>query len=110
MTLRNKLRRLRFKNSLAREIIVELSDENGDVTASEIATFTFCATAWHLEHVRGVEPAPEARARRAAGIRQHAEHGRMVGMHEQLERRRVALIVVLILIAVMAVATLLLAS
>lgn len=87
----------------------EPGDESRDVTASEIATFTFCANAWHLEHVRKVEPTPEARARRAAGIRQHEQHGRMVGMHDQLERRRVALTVALFLLALLALVALWLA-
>ena len=81
-------------------------DESRDVTASEIATFTFCANAWHLEHVRKVEPTPEARARRAAGIRQHERHGRMVGMQDRLERRHVALTVALFLLALLALVAL----
>ena len=88
---------------------VEPGDESRDVTASEIATFTFCANAWHLEHVRKVEPTPEARARRAVGIRQHEQHGRMVAMQGRLERRHVALTVALLAVALLALVALLLA-
>ena len=88
---------------------MEPGDESSDVTASEIATFTFCANAWHLEHVRKVEPTPEARARRAVGIRQHEQHGRMVGMQDQVERRHAARTVALCLLALLALVALWLA-
>ena len=84
----------------------EPGDENRDVTASEIATFAFCANAWHLEHVRNVEPTLESRARRSAGVRQHEQHGRMVGMQDRVERRHVALIVGLVMVALVALVAL----
>jgi hypothetical protein len=84
----------------------EPGDENRHVTASEIATFAFCANAWHLEHVLKVEPTLEARARRTAGVLQHEHHGRMVGMQDRLERRHVALTVGLILVALLALVAL----
>lgn len=46
-----------------------------DVTASEVASYAFCAKAWHLEHVLGRRPSTAAVNRREAGARQHAAHG-----------------------------------
>lgn len=85
-------------------------NDSKDVTASEIATFAYCAAAWHLEHVQKVEPTPCARARRAAGIQQHERHGRLVGMQERLERGRIAVSAVLLLVALLALVGLFLAS
>ena len=46
-----------------------------DVSASEAASYVFCAKAWHLEHVIGATPSAAGYERRAAGVEAHAEHG-----------------------------------
>lgn len=47
----------------------------GDVTASETATYAFCAKAWHLERVLRQPVARQALHRRAIGTALHQEHG-----------------------------------
>jgi len=49
-----------------------------DVSASEAAAYTFCAKAWHLEHVAGNAPTAAAAERRAHGIRAHDRHGAQI--------------------------------
>lgn len=85
-------------------------EDDRDVTASEIAAFTYCAKAWHLEYVQKAQPTLEARVLRAEGVQQHEYHGRLLGMQERLERRRVALTAALLLVALLALAGLFLAS
>lgn len=85
-------------------------EDDRDVTASEIATFTYCAKAWHLEYVQKAQPTLQARTLRAAGVRQHEQHGRILGMQECLEARRVALTAALLVVALVAIAGLFLAS
>jgi hypothetical protein len=46
-----------------------------DVTASEVAAYTYCAKAWHLERVRQVSPDARGQYRRAQGTARHVEHG-----------------------------------
>lgn len=46
-----------------------------DVLASEAATYTFCAKAWHLEHVLRRPASAGAAGRRSAGMITHEEHG-----------------------------------
>lgn len=80
------------------------------MTASEIAAFTYCAKAWHLEYVRKAQPTLEARALRAEGVRQHEVHGRLLVTQERLERHRIVLTGVLLVVALLAIAGLFLAS
>ena len=46
-----------------------------DVSASKAANYTFCAKAWHLEHVLGAKPSAIADQRRTAGVEAHVRHG-----------------------------------
>jgi hypothetical protein len=46
-----------------------------DVSASEAASYVFCAKAWHLEHVLGAAPSEAGVERRAVGVEAHAAHG-----------------------------------
>ena len=46
-----------------------------DVSASEVASYVFCAKAWHLEHVMGTAPSAAGYERRAMGVEAHAAHG-----------------------------------
>lgn len=77
------------------------SDSANDVTASEAATYAFCAKAWHLEHVLGKAASPDAAARRARGIRQHEQHAARMAAHRHrsTKRRAVVLVLVLLLLA-----------
>lgn len=46
------------------------------IRASEVGEYVYCARAWWLRRVAGIEPA--GRARREAGIALHTRHGRAV--------------------------------
>lgn len=80
-----------------------------DVTASEAATYAFCAKAWHLEHVLGKAPSPRAVARREQGIRQHEQHGERVAARTSGAARRpmVVLGLALLLLAILVLTVLL---
>jgi hypothetical protein len=45
------------------------------VSASEVASYVFCAKAWHLEHVLAERPSTPSRQRRDEGAEQHSAHG-----------------------------------
>lgn len=85
-------------------------DENGDVTASEIAAFTYCAAAWHLEYVQKASPTVAARVSRAEGVRRHERHGQLLGMQDRLERRRIPITAALLFVALVAILGVFLAS
>ena len=71
-----------------------------DVSASEAATYTFCAKAWHLEHVLGATPSATADQRRVAGIEAHLEHGADIHARNRLDAWLLRALVALFLIAV----------
>lgn len=48
---------------------------DGDVTVSEVATYSFCAKAWHLEHALRRPVSTQTLERRALGTALHHEHG-----------------------------------
>lgn len=58
--------------SLARDIPAGTED---DVMVSEVATYVFCAKAWHLERVLRRPASRTAVERRDAGTALHEEHG-----------------------------------
>ncbi|HRF49783.1 MAG TPA: hypothetical protein PLC98_19290 [Anaerolineales bacterium] len=64
------------------------------IRASEIGTYIFCARAWWLQRVEGLEPGNVAQ--RLAGEAYHASHGRRIWAATQLRRLAWALIVVAI--------------
>lgn len=72
-----------------------------DVTASELATFKYCAKAWHLEQVSGVRPDATATLRRDAGISNHRGHGAQVRAGNWLARHRWSTTLTLLLIALL---------
>jgi hypothetical protein len=81
----------------------EASDRNlpsTDVSASEVANYTFCAKAWHLEHVLGGKPSAMADQRRIAGVEAHARHGAAIRSANQMSTWLVRGLVALLLIAV----------
>ena len=79
------------------------ADGEHDVTASEIASFAYCAKAWHLQYVRRVGSTDEVDERRVQGVRKHEQHGRLVRMQSRLGRRRLVLTAALLLIAFLAI-------
>jgi hypothetical protein len=83
------------------------SDTSDDVTASEAATYAFCAKAWHLEHVLGKAPSLRAAARRARGVRQHEQHGARIGARTQRSTKRLAVVLVLLILATLVLRVLL---
>lgn len=85
-------------------------NESSDVTASEIAAFTYCATAWHLEYVQKASPTVAARVSRAEGVRRHERHGQLLEMQDCLERRRVPVTAALLLVGLVAILGILLSS
>lgn len=48
------------------------------IRASEVGEYVFCARAWWLRRVQGVEPAGQER--RAAGTARHRAHGRTLAL------------------------------
>ena len=90
------------------------SEEEKDVTASEVAAYAFCAKAWHLERVLGERASREAGRVRAAGISRHARHGARVAvlgrMGPRAERWAWALLVGAVVLLALATLALLLTS
>lgn len=57
-----------------------------DVTVSEVATYGFCAKAWHLERALQRPVSRETLERRALGTALHHEHGTETGKARDLYR------------------------
>jgi hypothetical protein len=72
-----------------------------DVTASELAAFSYCAKAWHLERVAGLRPSARATRERDTGIVSHARHGAQVRAGGWLRRHSSAAIAALLIVAVL---------
>lgn len=53
-------------------------DQDEDVTASEVAAYTYCAKAWHLESVLGRPVDSATTSRRMSGADRHLAHGARV--------------------------------
>lgn len=82
-----------------------------DVSASEVASYVFCAKAWHLEHVLGATPSVAGYERRAAGVEAHAAHGAGIRSVYRVSSWLVrALVVVLVLAVAVLVLGLLMSS
>lgn len=73
---------------------------HADIAISELASFAYCAKAWHLEKVVGVSAMPAVRRNRDAGVAHHVAHDRQARSAIQVSRRIRVLPFVLILIAV----------
>lgn len=61
-----------------REKREDYTDHEDDVTASEVAAYTYCAKAWHLERVLHAPADARGQELRTRGHDQHAEHGTQV--------------------------------
>jgi len=59
-------------------------ESGSDVSASEAATYAFCAKSWHLEHVVKCPPSDLAREVRRSGTAAHLTHGAMIGEAHRL--------------------------
>lgn len=81
---------------------VDRNFPGADVSASEAANYTFCAKAWHLEHVIGAGPSVTADQRRLAGTEAHAEHGADIRSADRVASWLVRGLVALLLLAVAA--------
>jgi hypothetical protein len=68
-------------------------DSHTDVTASEVANYSYCAKAWHLRYVLRREPSGQASAHQQAGVVAHEIHGVRVKRLAWLERRAAILVV-----------------
>src|SRR2546427_836563 len=75
-----------------------LPDSRADVTASEVASYAYCAKAWHLRYVLGREASRQAVARQEPGVVAHEIHGTRVGRLAWLERRATILVAGLLLL------------
>lgn len=71
-----------------------------DVSASEVANYTFCAKAWHLEHVLGAAPSVAAEQRRLTGVEAHAKHGADIQAANRVSAWLVRGLVAVLLVAV----------
>lgn len=61
---------------MSRSQLIETVDLANDVTASEAASYAYCAKAWHLEYVLGKQASRSASVDREAGTEAHLSHGR----------------------------------
>ena len=68
-------------------------DSHTDVTASEVASYAYCAKAWHLRYVLRREPSGQAIAHQQAGVVSHEIHGMRVKTLAWLERRAPILVI-----------------
>lgn len=48
------------------------------ISATELAEFVYCAKAWELKYVRGIEPSSETQRLQVAGSAWHASQGRQL--------------------------------
>ena len=48
------------------------------IAATELAEFVYCAKAWELKYVRGVEPSSETQRQQVEGNAWHASQGRQL--------------------------------
>lgn len=76
-------------------------ERDADVTASELASFVYCAKAWHLERVLGAMPSTRANERRDVGIGDHARHGNAVRAGSWLARNSAAVVAGFVLLAIL---------
>lgn len=68
-------------------------DSQGDVTASEVANYAYCARAWHLRYVLRRAPSGQPFAQQEAGVVAHQIHGVRVKRLAWLERQAPILVV-----------------
>lgn len=61
-------------------------DREDDVMASEMASYVFCAKAWHLECLLGAMASATAEEKRAAGSLAHEGHGSRVRQQQRMGR------------------------
>lgn len=92
-----------------RETAPKRFGDEADVTASEVAAYTYCAKAWHLERVLGKPADRFAASRRAEGVNLHLAHGSRVSRLGHLGRNTARASAVLLIVAafLLVIATLL---
>jgi hypothetical protein len=73
------------------------NDGDADVTVSELAAFSYCAKAWHLERIAGIDPHLNATDRREMGTADHKAHG--ARLQSLAARSRVATLAFWLLLA-----------
>ena len=56
------------------------------IAATELAEFVYCAKAWELKYVRGVEPSGETQQLRVEGNAWHASQGRQLARGDSFRR------------------------
>ena len=67
------------------------------VRASEIGEFVYCHHAWWLHHVQGLESAHVTEM--AAGVADHAAHGRLVTWGRRAQLVAIILVLVAVVLA-----------
>ena len=70
------------------------------IRASEIQSYSYCARAWWLRYVQGLEP--ENREVLAAGTEHHQDQGRQVLRSQGLRQAALALLVVALILLLIA--------
>ena len=68
------------------------------ISATELAEFVYCAKAWELKYVRGVEPSSEAQQLQVEGHAWHAAQGRQLARSDSF---RLAALVALALAVIL---------
>lgn len=80
--------------------MVPSSERRPVIRASEIGEYVYCARAWWLRRVAGLEPTGQAR--RAAGVVLHTRHSRAVGFSRLFLLSGVVLLVIALLLLLLA--------
>jgi len=70
------------------------------IRASEIGQYDFCAKAWWLGSIEGVQPSNIRELQ--AGTAAHAEHGRQVRLASQMQMIAMGLVVLGVIVLVLA--------
>ncbi len=71
------------------------------IRASEIGQYDFCAKAWWLGSIEGVQPSNVRELQ--AGVTAHAEHGRQVRRAAQMQRMAIGLVALGVIVLMLAV-------
>lgn len=70
------------------------------IAATELAEFVYCAKAWELKYVRGVEPSSETQQLQAEGTAWHASQGRQLARGDSYRRAAIVALALAVILFV----------
>ena len=70
------------------------------IAATELAEFVYCAKAWELKYIRGVEPSGETQQLRVEGNAWHASQGRQLARGDSFRRAAFAALALAVILFV----------